>query len=621
LTAALEKYFNRIYPVLCLAVFAIIALRAFFIPFSHDETATFFFYVQSDNYLPYRAHVYTNNHVLNSALANLCYHLAGSHRFVLRIPSLLAFLLLCYGVKRHFNQLQSVYAKLALTAFFILTFNFLDFFELCRGYGLSIGFMVLGLSYLSDYFLRRRIKALALFSLCWQLALAANLILVVVLTILLLYILVFQLRNKLLADAKNIMLLAVNAALLLFWIKFSFFYKERGVLDAGPGEDYWQVTFKSLINWLFGTENLWMQALVIAGSCLSLIFCVSWFVRSERPLNALFAPRLFYPVMLVTLIVAFYLQKKLLHVNFPEDRTGLFFYLFYALSMVFLLNSLAQTVSMLLSTALTVASLFYFCTNLNFSDFTSSFYYTMPKAFYDKLKQEYDKTGQVFTIGGHRLRELNYAFLNYRGGAMLNHMDDAEQMHMNCDYYYAMKREEPYYRFFYDEIAYEKKWDHVLLKRKDAITRKQVASAQSKDCRGEGEFFEFLRISDSSFCSKNCLEAEVQIEFKNMPKPFNGFLVFSVNDKADKAVYYKRIPLNMLADNLSGETKYLKLVTGPMPADFKTAVVYVWNIDKKNVDFTLKTLRIHELYARGINFKIPDAFYPLVEKITKRPLL
>lgn len=604
-------------------VFIIIALRAFFIPFCHDEIATFFFYVQNNNYLPYSAHVYTNNHVLNSALANICYHLAGSHRFVLRIPNILSFIVLCYGLYRHFNYLTSVFSKLALVSFFILTFNFLDFFELCRGYGLSIGFMVLGLSYLLDHFKLKSSKPFLLFSLCWQLALAANLTLVVVLTILVVYCFLFQVTNKIAFTLKNICIHLFNLALLIFWIKFSLFYKDMGKLDAGAGEDYWQVTFKSLINWIFGTENLWMQVLIITGFCLLIGFVIIHLVRSKFNLQVFFIPRNFYPLLLVTLIVAFYLQNKILHVNFPEDRTGIFFYVFFALSLVFLINEFSRPVSAIISSGLIVTSLFYFCVSLNFTDFTSSFYYTIPKKMYDVLKSEYNKTGQIFTIGGHRVRELNYAYLNYRGGSVLNHMDDSEQMHMNCDYYYAMKREEPYYKFFYDEIAYEKKWDHVLLKRKEKITRKQVAVVPNvpSNYKSSTGFFEFIRITDTAFRSKNSLEAELEITFNQVEKPFNAFIVFSVENIKGETVYYKHVPLNMLADNLNGETKYLKLTTGKMPADFKTAVVYLWNINQKNTDFTLKTLRINELYGRGINFKIPDTFYPLVEKITKRSLL
>ncbi|MBA2612454.1 MAG: hypothetical protein H0U95_10810 [Bacteroidetes bacterium] len=616
-------FFNRFYCLLCSIIFVIVALRAFFIPFSHDEAATFFFYVQSDNYLPYSAHIYTNNHVLNSALTNICYHILGSHRFVLRIPNLIAFLIMCYGIYRFFRHLKTISSKLILIAFFLLTFNFLDFFELCRGYGLSFGFMTLGLSYLMDYFLKKDFSYILLFSLCWQLALAANLILVVCLTILLFYVLVFQIRYKLFLNIKNILLQAINIFLLIFWIKFSFFYKEQGVLDYGVGTNYWAVTFKTLILFLFDTDQLWIQ--IISLTAFAFIFILSLISFLNKPFSVfnVFKKDLFFPVILITCLLAFYFQKKILNVNYPEDRTGLFFYLFFVLSFAFLLDGLPKVPALAIACSILTASCIYFFRSINLTDYTSLYYHTMPKAVFDKLTDEYKKTKQIFTIGGHRVREMNYAFLNYRGGAILNHMDDAEQMIMNCDFYFAMKREKPYYERFYDEIAEDKTWDRVLLKRKEKINKTQLIALPDvpKNYSGNKEYFEFLRFDNKLVNSANCLEAEVAIKFNKMPQPFNGELVFNIVNEKNEMVYFKRVPLNWLADNLSGETKYFKLTTGLTPKNGFTAVVFIWNIDKQEVDFTLKDLKIHELNGRGVNFSIPANFYPLIETITKQSLL
>lgn len=619
----LEKYFNRIFWISSLLVFIIVALRAFFIPFSHDEAATFFFYIQSDNFLPYKAHVYTNNHFLNSALSNVFFHLAGSHRFVLRIPNVLSFIVLCFGIFRHFKYLKTLFSKLVLLSFFLFTINFLDFFELCRGYGLSVGFMILGLAFLLDYFTSKNSRYLLLFSICWQLALAANLILVVVMATLMFFIFIFQINNKLLVKPRTFLLQFVNLLLLTFWIKFSFFYREQGVLDSGAGEDYWRISFKSLIAWIFGFDNILMQSLTVLGFVSCMIFLVIYFLKNRTQLNQFFKASFFYPFVLLVLIIGFYLQKKILDVNFPEDRTGLFFYVFYCLSLAFLIDTLPRISAKIISITLLFASIVYFILSLNFSNFSSYFYQTMPKSLYDKLKQEYDKTGQIFTIGGHRVRELNYAFLNYRGGSMLNPMDDSEQMRMNCDYYYAMKREKPYYQFFYDEIGEDLTWDRVLLKRKEKIARKEIHNSEElpNQYSGKNEFFEFLRINDKSYQSKNCIEAEIEINFIEVPKPLSAFLVFSVDDIHGKNIYYKRIPLNWLAQNLNGSSRYFKLTCGKMPDDFGTLVVYLWNIDKEALTFTLKNLRLQELFGNGINFVIPESFYPLIEKTTKQPLL
>jgi hypothetical protein len=619
----LEKNFNKLFWLLCSVIFIIISLRAFLIPFSHDEAATFFFYVQSDNYLPYNAHVYTNNHVLNSALSNVCYHILGSHRFVLRIPNLLAFLVMCYGIYRLFRHLKTIPSKLVLISFFLLTFNFLDFFEVCRGYGLSFGFMTLGLSYLLDHFLKKDFSYVLLFSVCWQLALAANLILVVVLTILLFYVFVFQIKNKVFFTLKNIVLQLVNVSLLVFWIKFSFFYKEQGMLDYGVGSNYWTVTFKTLILFLFGTDQLWIQIISITAIAFVVIFAFILFLKKPFSLFNIFSSTLFFPVVFVTCALAFYLQKILLNINFPEDRTGLFFYLLFGLGFAFLVDHLGKMPANIVASCILLASCFHFFTTINFKDFTSLYYHTMPKALFDKLTDEYKKTNQIFTVGGHRVRELNYAFLNYRGGAVLNHMDESEQMAMNCDYYYAMKREKPYYDQFYDEIGEDKTWDRVLLKRKEKIDKKELVSVTDNpnSYTGNKEYFDLLRFNDKLVSSGNCLEAEVSVNFKKMPKPFNGQIVFSIENEKKEQIYFKRVPLNWLADDLSGETKYFKLTTGVTPKKGFSAVVFIWNIDKQEVEYKLNYIKIHELSGKGVNFSIPAKFYPLIESITKTSLL
>jgi hypothetical protein len=619
----LEKHFNKIFWLISAVVFIIISLRAFFIPFSHDEAATFFYYVQSDNYLPYSAHVYTNNHVLNSALTNIIYHLFGSHRFVLRIPNLMAYLIMCYGIYRLFKHLTTISAKLILVIFFLFTFNFLDFFEICRGYGLSFGFITLGSAYLLDYFSGKNFPHIILFSLCWQLALSANLILVVVLTIMLFYVFVFQIRNQLFFNVKNTILQIINLSFLIFWIKFSFFYKEQGMLDYGVGSNYWQVTFKTLILFLFGTNERWIEIISIALFVFIVASAIISFFKKPFSVDSIYNKSVIFSVILITCIMAFYLQKLLLDVNFPEDRTGLFFYLFFVLSLAFAIDTISKIQALAMSVSLLLASVFHFITSVNFTDFTSLYYHTMPKALFDKLTDEYKKTNQLFTIGGHRVRELNYAFLNYRGGSVLNHMDDAEQMTMNCDYYFAMKREKPYYDYFYNEIGYDKKWDRVLLKRKEKITKTDLISVSQlpKNYAGDQEYFEFLRFGDSLINTGNCLEAEVSVNFKKTPKPFNAFLVFSIENEKRETIYFKRVPLNWLADDLTGETKHFKITTGAIPKKGMTGVVFIWNIDKQKVDFNLNNLKINELKGKGVNFTVPANFYPLIETITKQPLL
>ncbi len=624
----LDKYFIKLFWLSAVFTFLIVCLRAFSIPLSHDEAATFYYYIQSDNYLPYQAHVYTNNHVLNSALANIFYHLFGSHRFVLRLPNVLSLLILCFGIFKLFKHLKTFPAKIILVSFFILTINFLDFFEMCRGYGLSLGAMVLGLSFLLDYFETSRLKHLLLFSVCWQLALAANLTLVILLTLLILYVFIFQIKNKLFLTLQNGLLHLFNLALLIFWLKFSFFYKESGMLDSGVGENYWVVTFQSLLFFLFGTLNNWIQILALILMIFIVGFAVFFLIKNKFSLNCIYLPSVFFSLNLTFLIIGYFLLKKILGVNYPEDRTGLFFYVFFVLSLVFIFDFIPNKLFSFLSGVLLSASLFYFSFNLNVSNFSSYFYQTIPKSIYDYLKNEQAKTKEIFTIGGHRVRELNFAFLNYRGNALLNLMDESEQMQMNCDYYFALKREKPYYHFFYDEVmngdqlVEDKKWDRVLLKRKEKIEHHIFYESQNPaNINGDNEFFDFYGANNTVFPSKNPLELEAHFTFDSVPKPFNAFFVFSISNSQSKNIHYRRAPLNWLSNDLNGKSITLKLTTGNLPDTVKVLSVHIWNIDKKSIKLKLNSLKIYQLKGKGVNFRIPTNFYPLIESITKKPLL
>jgi hypothetical protein len=202
-------------------------------------------------------------------------------------------------------------------------------------------------------------------------------------------------------------------------------------------------------------------------------------------------------------------------------------------------------------------------------------------------------------------------------------MDDPRQMYMNCDYYFALMAEKPFYRFFYDEVAYDARWHRVLLKRRQPIKRREISkfTRGPKLCKGSDEFYEFLRFQDSSITTRNCLEADIEFDFKKVPSPFNAFVVMQVNDKNNNIIYYKKIPLSWIAKDLSGQNRRFKLTSGPLPEKFGDVIVYVWNIDKKEAEFEMKQLKILELQAPGINVVIPKNYYPYVKRLLKEELL
>lgn len=134
-----------------LLFFTFIGLRAAFVSFTHDEALTFLNYITHpwDEIINVN---YTNNHLLNSLLAKLSYTVFGSSEFALRLPNVLAALLFAVYATKLLRKILPgkttwIFALIAvcLNAFQI------DFFALCRGYGLSLGLMMCSFYFLFRY--------------------------------------------------------------------------------------------------------------------------------------------------------------------------------------------------------------------------------------------------------------------------------------------------------------------------------------------------------------------------------------------------------------------------------------------------------------------------------------
>ena len=54
-----------VYILLCTLMWGYLIMRAFLVPMVDDEIATFFFYVQTADFMPFTAHFDMNNHFIN----------------------------------------------------------------------------------------------------------------------------------------------------------------------------------------------------------------------------------------------------------------------------------------------------------------------------------------------------------------------------------------------------------------------------------------------------------------------------------------------------------------------------------------------------------------------------
>lgn len=592
--------FNSIFILSCIVTLIIVAIRSYLVPFAHDEVATFYYYIQSESFLPFSSHIDANGHFLNSLLSFISYKLFNSSEFALRLPGLMAFVVLCFAVYKFNQTFSSLTSKLILTASFVLSFNIINFYSLCRGYGLSVSFLLLGLYYFFCYLKDLKFNQIAKSFLFLQIALSAGLTLVFTLLIIAIIAIMFQFKNKLLFKANSILLYAIYFTLILFWIKYGFYLQKNGALYYGGGDNYWTVTFKSLIDTVL-LKNTIIYIIVLILFTYLLIIWIKEFI--SKKFEFIFKSRFAVGLLLLgTIIIAFYLLKLILNVNYPEDRTGLFFYVLFCLSAAFLCDEFSYKTNFVFY-GLPVFILLHFAMNLNFGKHAWAFYETMPKDFHTALVSEQKNSKEPISIGGHRVLELFYSFYNYNSTEKLNHMVPPEQMHMNCDYYVTWLKDAPYYKNYYNEMARDKYWNLVLLKRKEPITRELIyESKEEKKFKGSKEFYPVYEKTDTLLNSADPIMAEFDISIEEVVPPLNGWLVLQVDSaNGGPNIYFRRTPLNWVQYNWNGTQHFKTCVqTDNLPLQHCRIAAFFWNIDKKEIKLKINNLKLYHLNAEGI---------------------
>jgi hypothetical protein len=153
--ALLKKGEEALYKILVLAssffFIGFEAVRAARAPLTYDEANTYLSFISSNILAIFNFNT-ANNHFLNSLLAKIVSAMAGTSEFALRLPNLLsyaAYLLFAFLILDRFVKTKII----VLCGYLLLSLNpfVLDYFSLCRGYGLSLGLLMASLFFFFSF--------------------------------------------------------------------------------------------------------------------------------------------------------------------------------------------------------------------------------------------------------------------------------------------------------------------------------------------------------------------------------------------------------------------------------------------------------------------------------------
>ena len=304
--------------LLATATFVYLAFRAAMVPWVHDESASLYWYLEREQWLPYVALWDAGNHFLSSAIGVLGHKLWGLSLLGSRVGSLLAFPVFAWAVFRLGAFINDRGLRRALWGALLLCPLLLDFFALFRGYGPGMAWwavaLVAGLHHASDQRPRHLVLMLG------ALALANFSVLALVP---LWALIVVALGADLLGRTRSggdvrtswAAWLLLGVLPLLLGLLLAWEMRRRGLLYHGSTDGFIPVTLTSLCRYVLGSTHGVVLALVGAATLGATAIAVR--ARQWRGPLALLLALLWADVLLRTGMAL------LLGVNHAEDRTAL----------------------------------------------------------------------------------------------------------------------------------------------------------------------------------------------------------------------------------------------------------------------------------------------------------
>lgn len=305
-----------------LLFFSYVIIRGFSLGITHDEALTYKI-IRGDEILRETA----NHHWLNTHFSAFFSSLFGAKEFVLRLPNILSFALFGFFLYRIAKTFLSSSATQVALLFLLCGNPFvLDFFSLCRGYGMSLAFITASLYYLFRiYQSKDRQKGLnhALAMTFAILALASNL------NTLNYFLIAFALvlLNLVLTKPKQWIpwfsgITIICAIVLFFSLDQLFFLKDKNELYYGSGRLSLTIDniFYSGTHLLEATfKDIRLLRYLLYG--LLLLAGISAF-RKKR----LFNPGAIAMIVLSAVVLALILEHILFDALYPIGRSTLYIY-------------------------------------------------------------------------------------------------------------------------------------------------------------------------------------------------------------------------------------------------------------------------------------------------------
>lgn len=566
-----------------------VILRALFTEPLHDETATFFHYIETGDIFGPDIVLDANNHIVNSLAGRWMYELFGDWFFLYRLPALLAFPLYFIGIYRISRSLKLPFAEITTICIASIPYT-LEYFAYSRGYGFSLGTLIFSLSLLINYQEKRKMQyaffavVFAVLS-CWSVIsffLPAGLIAGSLLLTHVFGLKLFSWKKHLAA----FIFLAGFGLGILPLLAISEELRLNGRLYYGSMDGLWQVTGKTLSRYVFFCDTDWLKwlfILFIVGVGIAALLKIrslgirSWFLRPQSQLL----------IFCGTLLLAFVAMAKILSINYPEDRVAMYLIPYFLL----LFFSVFRQLRMVQWTAVLFPLILAFHLSLHTSVFTAD--ERLTHTFFNKVYSELEPGA---TLAGYPTAQLNWQY--FQRSKPEKYFFHYEARFSPVSDVMVMKDTfVPQITPGYAIIARDAGSGYVALKRMQKFAAKPVWDTNIVVSASDGEFVNLAERSIPKSWKGRRLKIEVSGELESAYTSLKTLVI--ATEKSGQPFRYEDFDLRRSFGINVSETVFRMSyeITSLEPSEDKLKI-YVWNLRKVKMSAGSVHVSVVELINR-----------------------
>lgn len=578
------------YLVLGVLVFVYLTIRASIVPLIHDEAVTYYTYMDTANFIPGYAYWDANNHLLFSALGALFCALFNYSLLVVRLASLLFFPVYAYYTyqvarKQFEGSIRLLFFIVMLTTPFVI-----EFYSLARGYGIGLACFMGLINYTLKGMENHSFQTFLRITIFGMLTLLGNLSFFVgVLAVVGWYFIHWIVISapKWTQIAKRLAIFVGSLAPLVYYM---FELKERNLLYYG-GSEFVSFFLKPFAVVYLQNKAIWPVVLVPFALAVVLLA-----IAVKKGFSTVLGKSMFFPLTLVSGLVGIVALQLILHVNYPEDRTALYYFPL----MVGTLFSVTHLVSQRLRLWVVLPLLWFPINGIVTANSTHSRlwdYEHVPKRFYSHVHFEDD--GYPATLSARGLRKHIWNSAQY-GAEQASFVSETDVPSTIADYILIdstrvkkvdMNR---YALLDYDSISYQS-----LLVRKKMLQWNFSVDTVMTDVETNYEYYNLFDFQVNPFDTA-ALKLKVAFTPNGTNQQYPLSLICTAFDTAGATLYYEKLNINERTEKWEeNEYKFMQYLPH-LPRHTGRVVFYFYNPTQQPVRF--KSLKASIFTLSGDDF-------------------